>query len=640
MEWQGKEIWHGGCDTRGGPTKSKEEEVITHVIASRLEPHIVHAEAPRRARRLTALGAGLLALLVLLALGAPPARASSVGRRGEDAAHLPRGRVLKVEGDRVYVDLGAEEGALPGMALVLHETIRLPASSSVDRRAREEHVPVVRTFLVEVGERVSYALLEEEDLHRVELGGRAELIRPGGGGELEAAGPRQERDPEALVPVVARPRYSPDEPLLFDVFLPAGRGRVTVHHRYQGEQVYRRLELDAPTPHHHVGSIGEEVHEGRTLSWYVTVSGESADGQPTMTFLMGHPASPEGLSPPRRDSNAVLPRPDDSLPPSERARRLGFMHDRPGTVTRGRAVGFTAHAPSPLRTPRLHWRRQGELAFQREEMEREPNDHFVRGLPADATKHGDVEYYVTVEDADGHELLAVANPERPARVHVRTDVFDAGAQESRYRGNTHRIAGFGEYVDYGAAEAYSHWETDYYHRLFKFLYRLRMGLGSYEGQGYVRPPEGGDVDPTTQDAIRVAWHYGYTDFEWRLFKHMSVLTKLMLGINNDGVGAGFEGTLRIGDELGLNLEIGGLRAAAVGTCGLFRLNVPAGENWKISGSAWIESLPLDEETGFRMAVDAEWFVTDHWALRARAGMAARTIDRIGPNLGLGLAGHF
>ncbi|PKO73261.1 MAG: hypothetical protein CVU23_03615 [Betaproteobacteria bacterium HGW-Betaproteobacteria-17] len=88
------------------------------------------------------------------------------------------------------------------------------------------------------------------------------------------------------------------------------------------------------------------------------------------------------------------------------------------------------------------------------------------------------------------------------------------------------------------------------------------------------------------------------------------------------------------------VEIGGLRAANLGTSGLFRLNIPAGRDWMFAGSVWVENLPLDEETGFRMALDANWFVSDNLSIMARVGLAARTIDRIGPNVGLGVAGHF
>jgi|GEM_PF-3085306 len=552
---------------------------------------------------------------------------------GATASRQPAGQVVKVSGERVYLSLGSLSGAVPGAPVVFFETVTLPAASVVDRRGGgEEFVPVARSFLTEVGEHVSYARVDLAIAKRLSIGDRVELVA------RDAAEASPAKDDENAAPrdvVVGTSPYTTDAPLLFDVFDPIGDGACVLHYRFDGEPDYTKLAMKGGGEGHFHASIPADRHGARTVSWYLTVARGAA-----LIFVGGNPAQPTRLQAPREVVEAA-PIPEwRTVSPARRARELGYDHAPPTTVAWGDSLGFSVYAPPPLREPRIHYRVAGELSYQRQPMRPEPNDHFTFDVAATEVASPAMEYYLTVEDGDGHELLATGTPERPHRVGVRADVFDIGAQQSRYRGHRHRLNAFGELVSFGGEEFYAHWEADYFYRLFSTLYRLRMGLGSYNGQGYMAPAGGGEIIPSQQDTVGVAWYYGYSEFEWRFHKYLSVMTKLMLGINNDGVGVGFEGVVRIGDELGLNLEIGGLRAADLGTSGLFRLNIPAGRDWMFAGSVWVENLPLDEETGFRMALDANWFVTDNLSLLARIGLAARTIDRIGPNVGLGVAGHF
>lgn len=545
----------------------------------------------------------------------------------------PAGQVVKVTGDRVYVSIGSQQGAVAGAPVVLFETVSLPTNASVMARASsQEYVPVARSFLAEVGERVSYARVNLSVAERLSIGDRVELIvgdSPGAPSDETGAETGEPRDV-----IVGTSPYKTDAPLLFDVFDPIGDGASVLHYRFDGESEYARSPLAGSADGHHHAAIAPEVHRARTVSWFLTVKRADA-----LTFVGGNPAQPTRLQAPREDVSAAPIPAWRSVSPARRAAQLGYDHARPIAISWGDPLGLSVYAPPPLKAPRVHYRAAGDLTYVRQPLRPEPNDHFTFTVPPDAVAGPAMEYYLTVEDGDGHELLATGTPERPIAVTVKADVFDVGAQQSRYRGHRHRLAAFGEVVSFGGDEFYAHWEADYFYRLFSTLYRLRMGLGSYNGQGYHVPPSG-DVVPNDQNTVGVAWYYGYSEFEWRFHKYFAVLTKLMLGMNNDGVGVGFEGVLRIGDELGLNLEIGGLRAANLGTSGLFRLNIPAGRDWMFAGSVWVENLPLDEETGFRMALDANWFLSDNLSLMARVGLAARTIDRIGPNVGLGVAGHF
>ena len=189
-----------------------------------------------------------------------------------------------------------------------------------------------------------------------------------------------------------------------------------------------------------------------------------------------------------------------------------------------------------------------------------------------------------------------------------------------------------ERVAFGVNDFYQHSEADYMYRIFTTLYSVRMGMGSFVGKGVV---------PGSQSIQTVNYYYGYTEAEVALSgTHISLIGRFLTGINNNGIGSGFETRVRFGDELGVNLVTAVWSASQLGTSTSIQLNVPISARFGFSGNIARENLPLQRNDGFRMAIDLRYEVLPNLDVTGRLGMSARTTEYIGTNLGLGITRHF
>jgi hypothetical protein len=63
-------------------------------------------------------------------------------------------------------------------------------------------------------------------------------------------------------------------------------------------------------------------------------------------------------------------------------------------------------------------------------------------------------------------------------------------------------------------------------------------------------------------------------------------------------------------------------------------------NTSVALAAYLENLPLDNALGFRSYADLRYRFARATSVLVRLGVAARSIDTIGPDIGLGLAQGF
>jgi len=121
---------------------------------------------------------------------------------------------------------------------------------------------------------------------------------------------------------------------------------------------------------------------------------------------------------------------------------------------------------------------------------------------------------------------------------------------------------------------------------------------------------------------------------------LAFINKILLGIHNEGVGAGYESRVRIGRELGTNLLLGLLAAQRVGTQGLIQLQVPVTDRFTTGGAVSVENFPVSGEAGFRLWLDMSYSLQEAYAIGLRIGFAARDIHRTGVNVGGGMTFNF
>ena len=310
----------------------------------------------------------------------------------------------------------------------------------------------------------------------------------------------------------------------------------------------------------------------------------------------------------------------------------GFVHTPPASVTIYEALPITLYAPQPMHAPKLYYRVRGKIEYKEVDLTPKQNDFYFFEIPREEVAEPGIEYYLTVTVPSGDEVLAMGNPEAPASIGVSGLFINPQLELARHRGNRNVIRVLTEQVVFAGNDSYQHYEADYMYRIFTTLYSIRMGMGSFLGKGHT---------PGIQSVQTLNYYYGYTEAELALSgTHISVIGRFLTGINNNGIGSGFETKVRFGDELGVNLEAAVWNASQLGTSTSVQLSVPLSPRFGFSGNIAVENLPVQGDNGFRMAVDARYEVFPDLDVTGRLGMSARTTDFIGSNLGLGITRHF
>jgi hypothetical protein len=316
------------------------------------------------------------------------------------------------------------------------------------------------------------------------------------------------------------------------------------------------------------------------------------------------------------------------------AQSLGFTHNPPSSATIYAAVPITVYAPAPMGTPVLYYRVHGKTDYKAVELAEKPNDYYLYEIPKDEVAEPAIEYYITVKLAPNETVLAIGNPESPAAIPVSGFLFNPDLELARHRGNRNTFRVLAEHVIFRDKDSYEHYEADYLYRIFTSLYSVRMGMGAFRGEGYTS-------DAVSSVSQTLNYYYGYTEIELKPSpSSISLIARFLTGINNEGIGSGFDSRLRFGDELGVNLVVGVWSTARIGTSTTVQLNVPLTARFGFSGNIAVEDLPVEGPTGFRMAVDLKYELAPDLDVTGRIGMAARNTDFIGSNFGFGLARNF
>ncbi|MFM7200545.1 MAG: hypothetical protein ACKO6N_07125 [Myxococcota bacterium] len=208
----------------------------------------------------------------------------------------------------------------------------------------------------------------------------------------------------------------------------------------------------------------------------------------------------------------------------------------------------------------------------------------------------------------------------------------------RFNNNNNKISMSAESVYFDPNDHYTRLQSDFTYRVFRGLYAVRFGIGSLNGRGET----GYDYDLGTTEYGDVAFYYGYTQLEFRFSPYFSLMPTLQLGLNNDGVGYGFGGNMRIGPELGTNIVVSGSAAAYVGGQLGLSYNHYINERLVLSGkAAWENFVTGSSSPGsVRVMLGAHYDLTPKLQLDVSAGLGGRDIDNMGPTAMLGLSYNF
>jgi hypothetical protein len=380
--------------------------------------------------------------------------------------------------------------------------------------------------------------------------------------------------------------------------------------------------------------VDKDFHQDKNIEYFI--KGTGTDNEELI--LAGNPAKPLVAIAPVRKEQDAKGKPEEFVPV-----RLGFLHTPSEGAVLYKKLAMTVYAPPPMKTPKLRYRVKGKVEYKEIVMTAKPNDFYFFEIPEDEVAEPAVQYYITVSKPNGEEVLVIGNPDNPQTVPVSGFVINPSIELQKYGGNRSKLqalvetASFGERKQLGITkDEYTHFQVDYMYRIFALLYSIRMGMGAFQGTSYLQDPSTSIVTTVPRN-----FYYGYVESEFRIPQSsFSVITKFLTGINDDGIGSGFEGKLRVGDELGVNLVTALWTASKLGSSASVQLNVPLTDRSGFAGAIAVEDLPAKGDTGFRMAVDYRYRILDDLDVNARLGMGARTTEAVGANLGLGFILHF
>jgi hypothetical protein len=498
------------------------------------------------------------------------------------ADHVERGVVVSVESGEAYFDLGKSRGSRAGRPLRIKRPISLP--HPVSGKTVSDELLVGSGVVTMASEQLSMVVLAS-DASDIAVGDVVEVL-------VES-----DRKPEA--------RARPDRP-----------------------------EAPALPP---VPEVDRATADA-LRTWRAAI-GASLDVRKAAweRYLADHPKSPHAAA--IRDHVEALNSMIDKTPTrlvTDEDRLEGFDHQ---SLTMGRAgeaikVAVAVRDPSRMLGAWLHYRRAGDDGFERAELIRD-GDGYLRGtIPGDQVGGPGVEYFVEVATTDGRSGLGLGTPQKPVSVAVAEPELEA----FRERRNRSRVSVTADYLDFATfdrradgelhRDVFVRFETDFLFRLRgRYLYGIKVGLGFINGEG------GFADEPMAEGA---GFNFGYTELQWRLLSDSAILTRVVAGIGEDGLGFGGEGRLRLGAEDDSNLTFGVSTLEDIGFLSDVRMQWAAIREVPLGLSVGVTDQPNNGDLGVRLGADIGYRALPWFQPTLRVSYQGRSLQHSGVGVGAGV----
>jgi hypothetical protein len=554
--------------------------------------------------------------------------------------------VLAIQGQDIYVDIGAKDGVGAGSELeLLHEVVARDPRSGTTLRDR---FALGTITVIKSGASISVARADEALTKRVLVGDQVRL----------ASAKRTFVDPwaEQVAASKGEPKPLPiAPPTAGPVIDHAGLARQTWQdtlgqpHDQRIARWHKLLELDPQTPYRkaieaEIASLKLQI-KTREAALEKARSTQSSTRNPRVAELIAQ------LEMGPVDHNAPL-----------------FV----GPIARavpGRAIelAFLARSPGNIKGAWLYVRPAGAPGFTRLELMRD-GDAYLRGTIGGALVRGThVEWYVEVSDnSDSDPQPVIGSQQEPRIIEIDRIV----EEDPIHQGRSH-IDGHIDYVDFDGGfnegfDQYMQAELDFTYRFLKPVYAVRVGWGMLDGTGGPKDVIDADMTNSCTDISgeyrceRMSFSYVYTEVELRVRPNVAVMIRPQAGVlvtdtmssdidhcqggaidPNDSrcrffTGFGMRGRVRLGEELGTNLVLGAAFTSHIGTL------LEAAYNWlpnkvvPVQITVQVTDQPVVEDFGVRLIADVgvrklSWFYPS-----ARLSYQARDLDHSGVSGGIAL----
>jgi hypothetical protein len=559
------------------------------------------------------------------------------------------GTVLRISGDDIYVDLGANDGVGAGTKLTLMHAI--VAIHPVTKKKIRDLFPIGVLTVTKAGAKVCIARAPKAIKARVKIGDEIKL----------ASARRRFVDPwKEQVERSKQPR----EPVMVNRGTPSNRKVPSGPDAHaQAEAVKRAWKATLGKPPRARVAVWSRYLAAHPRSPYTTsIRAEIARLQVFMREIA------------RIDATRTRP---ESRRRAERAERLRLIElgldlsspvvMRPlGRVIAGQQldIAFTVLAESDLSKAWLYYRTVGDKGYRRAPL-RFDGDGYLRGtIPGNAVGTPGLQLFVEATSVSNDVPKAVLGSQQsPLHTKVESAVVEAPPE----RANRSRVTLFTDYVDFdggfgGGFDQYVHAEIDFMYRFYHPIYSLRVGFGTLSGTG--GPKNIIDESDVCRDANgryqcrRVSYNFAYTEIELRYSEMLAFMIRPQFGTGTsdrreDASGDrcltgeldsdceffssfGMRGRARIGKETETNLVLGIGFTQNVGTM------IEAAFTWDVMPrfpvvlSFQVTDQPVPEDFGVRLIADVGWRTGRAVYPSVRLAYQARDLDHAGISGGLAL----
>lgn len=561
---------------------------------------------------------GLCCLMLMCALAAP-GHAQTVA-----AARVVRGLVVRIDGPEFVVDLGAAAGLSPGTPLVLYRTIR--ARHPVTGKEVLDRFPIGQAVAAEVAERLAILRPDAALARLLQVGDRVEFtIQPVVAPQVVSGG-----EPDAAAPSSGSDAACPACPAASASCTP---GEVRQPDLVDAEATYLRT-LGKP-PEERVQLWQQYLKRNPSTSLRKAVETEID----AMSVLAADVEISRGVSAESGEARRLAQTVHHAELPRLRAGEPAWLV-------------FAAADWSQVQDLRVHFRRQGEGPYR---MSRpEPSGRLARRLrvPADVAIAPGFEYFVELTNPQGKEIRLFASAALPTVVAIHPPLGRRPTPANQL--TTLRVTA--EHVDfnrYRGDDALFAAAMDVTFRLGtdSVLYAFSMGYGLLSGRGgrvaevdlpdtlHTNGPDKGKPirKGDTIDPRPATFKHAFLGGEWALSENLHALTRVVVGLDEQGLDTGVEVAARVGPETATNLQVGASTLGDMGRAAFVALTTNVVDRVPMTGLFEVTDRPVGEDLGIRLIYEANWRATDNLGLTGRVGYDLRTIDHAGPSLGGGIA---
>ncbi len=553
--------------------------------------------------------------------------------------------VLKIEGDDIYVDIGARDGAGAGAVLDLMNVVVV--KDPVTHQVLKDRFAIGQLTVTRSGDKVSVARATSAALRK--------RVRVG--------------DPVAMA---SAPRTFAD-PWLIRLENSAGAGtgqstaRRPVRGRKQAAERVKDAELTRAVWQATLGKpIAERVRLWKELlakrpelAYRGEVEAELASLAKQATTLERAQVERQAADPrqlmARRLANL------DAAAASESA----LLVSAPDRVAEAQPVelAFAVRQPDAIAQAWLYARAGGEGPFRRIPLRADGDAYLRASIPADLVARPSLEYFVEAAPAAGEPVPVVGSSEAPRSI----EVSETAAEPPPRITDRSRITLVAEYVDFDGElssgfDQYYQVEADFMYRSFWPIYAVRLGFGTLSGTG--GPKDVIDEDPDgCLDAAgnyrcrRLSYSYIYTELEHRFSRAVAVMLRPQAGLlttdrragstadrcfGEDIIdcdsqrGLGLRGRVRFGDETATSLVLGVGFTDGVGT--LFEAAYASNALPRVPVRVAVEvtDQPIQSDFGVRLVGDVGFRPVSWIYPSLRLSYQARDVDHAGFSGGAGV----